>query len=190
MRTLLAHLASAGLLVLTAGARAGELADAAATAERQVAQGQFLEAMTTMSEAQDKVWQQSPLLFRKTVFVASDPRGFGNYDPHEGSSFKRTDPVTLYVEPVGFGYRKDGEMQVIDLSLDFTVKNKKGRQIGAQKSFANPQLRSRVQNREFFLKVVYDFSAAPAGDYEVTTTVNDKASGKSGSFTLPLTLTK
>ena len=97
--------------------------------------------------------------------------------------------LVVYAEPVGFGYKQDGTISEVDLLLDFEVKSKDGRVIGGQKGFANPQLRSRVQNREFFVKVTYDFSGIPAGEYEVTTAVNDKTSGKSGSFTLPFTLT-
>ena len=81
-------------------------------------------------------------------------------------------------------------MNIIDLSLDFEVKSKDGRLIGGREGFATPRLRSRVQNREFFIKVVYDFSKVPAGEYEVKTTVNDKTSGKSGSFILPFSLTQ
>jgi hypothetical protein len=190
MKAVLPHVLAAVLIAGAGPAAAGELADAGAMADTEVAQGQYIEALATLSTAQDKVWQKSPLLFRKTVFVASDPKGFGIYDLHDGDTFKRSEKIILYAEPVGYGYRKDGELNVIDLSLDFEVKAKDGRLIGGQKDFANPQLRSRVQNHEFFVKVTYDFSAVPAGQYEVRTTVNDKATGKSGSFVLPFTLTE
>ena len=190
MKSLLSYAFAAVLCAWGSGALAGELADAGGAADAQLEHGQYLEALATLATAQDKVWQKSPLLFRKTIFVASDPQGFGIYDLHEGSRFKRNEKIILYAEPIGYGFRKDGELNVIDLSLDFEVKAKDGRLIGGEKAFATPQLRSRVQNHEFFVKIVYDFSAVPAGDYEVKTTVNDKTSGKSSSFTLPFTLTE
>jgi hypothetical protein len=190
MKSVLPHALAAMLLIPVGPSLAGELADAGAMADSQMGQEQYLEALGTLSAAEDKVWQKSPLLFRKTVFVASDPKGFGIYDLHEGETFKRSESIILYAEPVGYGYRKDGELNVIDLTLDFEVKAKDGRLIGGQKNFANPQLHSRVQNREFFVKVVYDFSAVPPGQYEVKTTVNDKTTGKSGSFVMPFTLTE
>jgi hypothetical protein len=189
MKAFLPQAFAAALALSATGAVAGELADLGATADTLAQQGQYLEALATLADAQDRVWQKSPLLFRKTVFVASDPAGFGIYDLHEGSTFKRSEPLILYAEPVGYGYRKDGELNVIDLSLDFEVKAKDGRPIGGQKAFANPQLRSRVQNHEFFVKVTYDFSKVPAGEYEVKTTVNDQTTGKAGSFMMPFTLT-
>ena len=190
MKPLLPFVFGAVLGAFGSGALAGELADAGAQADAQVERGQYLDALATLSAAQDKIWNKSQLLFRKTIFVASDPQGFGIYDLHEGDRFKRSESIILYAEPIGYGFRKDGELNVIDLSLDFEVRAKDGRLIGGQKAFATPQLRSRVQNHEFFVKVVYDFSAVPAGDYEVKTTVNDRTSGKSGSFTLPFTLTE
>jgi len=190
MKSLLPYAFAAVLCASGGGALAGELADAGTAAEAQVGHGQYLDALAALATAQDKVWEKSPLLFRKTIFVASDPQGFGIYDLHEGSTFKRSEKIILYAEPIGYGFRKDGELNVIDLSLDFEVRAKDGRLIGGQKAFASPQLRSRVQTHEFFVKVVYRYSAVPAGDYEVKTTVNDRTSGKSRSFTLPFTLTE
>jgi hypothetical protein len=189
MKAALPFVFAIGLVACGPVSLAGDLSNAGAMAESQVQQGKFLEALATLSEAQDKVWRQSPLLFRKAVFVAGDPAGFGIYELREGNSFRRSETLVVYAEPVGFGYKQDGTISEVNLLLDFEVKSKDGRVIGGQKGFANPQLRSRVQNREFFVKVTYDFSGIPAGEYEVTTAVNDKTSGKSGSFTLPFTLT-
>jgi hypothetical protein len=170
-------------------AKSGELADAGALAETQVAGHRYLEALTTLAEARDSVWRQAPLSFRKALFVASDPMGFGLYDAHEGDMFKRAEPIIVYAEPVGYGFRKDGDLNVIDLSVDFEVRTKDGRPVGGQKKVANPGLRSHAENREFSVNVIYDFSALPAGSYEVTTSVSDMTTGKSGSFSLPFTLT-
>ena len=190
MKTVLVNMITAAVLVFAASASAGELADAGQAADSQVGQGNYREALATLAAAEDKIWQKTPPFFTKAVFVAADPEGFGIYDLHEGNTFKGSEPLILYAEPVGYGYRKDGEMNIIDLSLDFEVKSKDGRLIGGREGFASPRLRSRVQNREFFIKVVYDFSKVPAGEYEVKTTVNDKTSGKSGSFILPFSLTQ
>ncbi|CAN5217907.1 hypothetical protein BH10PSE7_BH10PSE7_04540 [soil metagenome] len=187
MRLRLLGLAAA-LALLPATAAAGEIADAGAKAEALAAQGKYLDALDTLSSASDAIWQKSPLVFRKALFVAADPAGYGMFDLRENAIFKQGEPLLVYAEPVGFGYGKDGALSTINLSLDFEIKNKDGKVLGSQKEFSNASLRSRVQNREFMLKVVYTLNGAPAGDYEVTTTVNDKVSGKSGSFTLPFTI--
>lgn len=176
------------LAVLPSAAWSGEIADAGTKAEALAAEGNYLGALDTLSAASDKVWQQSPLVFRNTVFVTAAPTGYGIYDLRESNIFKPGEPLLVYAEPVGFGYGKDGAMSIIDLSLDFEIKDKAGKVLGSQRAFTNTSLRSRVANREFMLKVTYNLSGAPAGEYQVTTTVNDKISGKSGAFTLPFTL--
>ncbi|MFL5258441.1 MAG: hypothetical protein ACJ8AS_01710 [Hyphomicrobiales bacterium] len=55
---------------------------------------------------------------------------------------------------------------------------------------ASPALRSHAENREFSINVIYDFSALPAGSYQLMTTVVDKTTGKAGAFSLPFTLTE
>lgn len=179
---------AAAIALLPSAATGGEIADAGSKAEALAAQGKYLEALDALSTASDTIWQKSPIVFRKTLFVASDPGGYGIFDLRESNVFKPGEQLLVYAEPVGFGYGKDGALSVIDLSLDFEIRGKDGKVLGSQKAFSASTLRSRVQNREFMLKVVYTLNGAPAGDYEVTTTVNDKVSGKSGSFTLPFTL--
>src|SRR4051794_18921083 len=117
MKSLLPYVFAAALCAGGGGALAGEIADAGAKADGQVEHGQFLDALAALSAAQDKIWEKSPLLFRKSIFVASDPQGFGIYDLHEGNSFKRSEKIIVYAEPVGYGFRTDGELNVIDLSL-------------------------------------------------------------------------
>ncbi|MFL5258665.1 MAG: hypothetical protein ACJ8AS_02855 [Hyphomicrobiales bacterium] len=182
---------AAMLVAMCAGAgavEAGELADAGALAEAQVAGHRYLEALATLVRAEDSVWEEIPLSFRKALFVASDPKGFGLYDVHQGDTFKRADPIIVYAEPVGYGFAKQGDLNIIDLSVDFELRTKDGRPVGNGKNVASPGLRSHAENREFSINVVYDFSTLPAGSYEVTTTVSDRTTGKSGSFSLPFTL--
>ena len=179
---------AAAVVLASPPAFAGEVADAGAKAEALAGEGKYLEALDALSAASDSIWQKSPIVFRKTLFVASDPAGYGIFDLRENSVFKAGEPLIVYAEPVGFGYGKDGGLSTINLSLDFEIRSKDGKVLGSQKEFSTASLRSRVQNREFMLKVVYTLNGVPAGDYEVVTTVNDKVSAKSGSFTLPFTI--
>jgi hypothetical protein len=186
------RLLAAMLVAVSIGAEAaeaGELAEAGGLAEAQAAQHRYIEALATLARAEDSVWRDAPLSFRRALFVSSDSKGFGVYDIHEGDTFSRIRPIIVYAEPVGYGFRKEAGLNVIDLSVDFEVRTKDGRPVGSQKNVASPELRSHAENREFSINVVYDFSALPAGSYEVTTTVSDRTTGKSGSFSLPFTLT-
>ena len=80
-------------LVSAAPAAAGEIADAGQAAETLAVEGKFDEAFQAIETAREKLWDQSPLIFRKTLFVASDPSGFGMFDLRETNVFKRSEPL-------------------------------------------------------------------------------------------------
>jgi hypothetical protein len=176
-------------VLIAAPAGAGEIAEAAKKAEELAAAGQHRDAIDTLSNALSTLWAQSPLIVRKAVFVAGEPAGYGIYQPRPDSTFKRAEPLVIYAEPVGYGYTTLNGVNTIELVMDFAVAKRPGAVVAEQKAFGVLKLDSLEKNREFFAKVTYDFSGLPAGDYDVTTTLTDKATAKSSSFTLPFTLT-
>lgn len=186
------------LLALIAGflalapltAAAGEAVDAATRAESLLAEKSYTAALAAAGEAQQAIWDASPLTVQRALFVASDPGGFGIFDMREGNTFKRSEPLIIYAEPLGFGYGRDGELYVIDLGLDFIIKSADGKEVARQENFGSLTMRSRVANKEFMAKLNYDFSGVPAGAYAVTTILKDKNSGKTAEFTLDFTLTE
>lgn len=189
MRRALIAAVVAGSMLLTP-ALAGEAVDAATKAEDLLAQSKYVEALEAADAARDAIWAASPLIFRRALFVASDPTGFGIFDMRETNSFKKSEPLVIYAEPMGYGFGRDGDLYVIDLALDFVIKSKDGAELAKQEGFANFTLKSRVPNKEFMAKVNYDFSGLPAGDYTVTTIAHDKNSDKTGEFTLDFTMTE
>lgn len=184
-----------GFLILGAGlvfngvqALAGGAVDAATKAEALATEGKNGEALAAIEEAREAIWSQMPMSFGKVLFVASDPQGFGIYDIRDNSNFKLKDPLVVYFEPKGYGYGRDGDINIIDMKLDFEITSKAGESLHKQQGFANLTLRSRVPNKEFMGKITYDFSGLQPGEYVVVTTVNDVNSPKSASFSLPFVL--
>jgi hypothetical protein len=51
-------------------------------------EGKFDEALQALETAREVIWNQTPLSFRKTIFVAADPAGFGIYGIRENREFK------------------------------------------------------------------------------------------------------
>jgi hypothetical protein len=188
MKRLIAAACLAAALALPA--RAGEIADAGAAAEALASEGKFDEALAALTEAQAKLWDLSPMFVRKAFFVAAEPGGFGIYEARANSTFPKAEKLLIYAEPVGFGYNKEGELFVVDISMDFDILDPAGKSVAAQQAFGNLGLKSQVPNREFFAKITYDFSGLNAGDYTVVTTLNDKVSGESVEIKLPFTLTE
>lgn len=176
---------AAGLCINAHAAMAGAAADAAVKAEALAGEGKTAEAMAAIEEAKQSIWQAVPMSFGKALFVAADPQGFGIYDIRDTSSFKPGEPLVVYFEPMGYGYGKDGDINVIDLGLDFEITTPEGQSLHKKEEFAHLKLRSRFPNKEFMGKITYDFTGLQAGDYVVTTTVKDVNNGKSGAFSLP-----
>jgi hypothetical protein len=172
------------LLLAASPATGGEISDAGAAAESLAAAGKFDEALQALEAAREAIWKQAPLAFRKTLFVASDPSGFGIYDIRETNEFRNGEALLIYTEPVGFSFGRDGQIFITDMALDFEIKDSSGASLAKQENFASWTLRSRVPNKEFMGKLNYDFSGLKPGDYDVVTMVRDKNSDKKNSFSM------
>ena len=177
-----------GALLFAPGVSAGEISDKAAQAEEHMTAGRYEDAVKALEAAQDKLWAEMPMMFRRALFTAGEPVGYGVYDLRGDNVFKRSEKLIIYSEPMGYGFGRDGSLYVIDLALDFIVKGADGAEVARQEKFGNLTFRSRFPNKEFMARVTYDFSGLPAGDYSVTTVARDAASGKSAEFTLPFKL--
>lgn len=175
---------------LTLQAHAGEIADRAAEAERLAQAGKFAEAAEALEAAEAALRANMPLTIRRALFVASEPGGFGVYNPRENAVFKKGEPIIIYAEPIGYGYKQDGQLNVLALGVDVVVKDRDGKEVGRKDDFGELTFQSRYKNSEFFAKLNYDFSGLPAGDYQVTSVLRDKVTGKSVDFTLPFTMSE
>ena len=166
-------------------ALAGEITDAAAKAEKLFGAGKYQESLAALDAAREAIWAKAPLTFGKTLFVVSDPGGYGVYDLRDNNEFKPGEQLVIYTEPQGYGHGRDGAIYLLNLKLDFEIRNKAGESLAKQENFSSWTLRSRVANREFMGKVTYNFTGIEPGEYEVITTVRDQNSPKSGHFTMP-----
>ncbi|MGB8818730.1 MAG: hypothetical protein WCC66_12500 [Rhizobiaceae bacterium] len=184
-RLTLALIAAAALVSF---GHAGELTDAASTAESLMERGDYAKALSALNGARDAVWNASPLVINKAILVASDPQGFGIYDIREDNRYKSGEEIVLYTEPSGFAYGKEGEIYLISMALDFEIKSSSGETLASQENFAQWQLRSRVPNKEFMGKITYKFSGVEPGDYVVETRIRDLNSDETTSFSTKFTI--
>jgi hypothetical protein len=163
---------------------AQSVVDKAREAEALAGQGKHVEAMMAMDEATATLWEKSPLVFRRALWVAEPPEGFGVFNPRENNVFAAGAPMIAYAEPIGFGWRRAGEIWRVDLAIDIVVKSADGTVLLERADFQKLEIGSRVRNREFMTRVTYTFTGIAKGDYILDTTLRDKVSGKKGTFTL------
>jgi len=166
-------------------ASAEELTDLAKQAESDVKDGKNLDAYDAMRKATLQVWNASPLLFRKSIFVSGSPDGFGIYDPRPDNVFKPGEKLIIYVEPVGFAWQAKEGLNHAQLVVDLIMKDGEGNVVAQQQGFGTFTFDSREQNTETMTVVTIDFGEAPAGKYTAELKFNDTVGDKSASVELP-----
>lgn len=175
----------AAMAMLTPPASAGEVADMAASAEKQAAKGDHAAAIQTMRQALLKVWSQSKLAVKNPNFVARKASGYGIFDARPSNVFNTGEKILVYVEPVGYKWsEKDGIFRS-NLTADVQLKSADGKVLGGQEGFGQFNLASRVQNTEYYISLTYSFTGVAPGKYIVGTILHDKIGGTSTSFDLP-----
>jgi len=173
-------------LCLWQAAMAQEIADKAKEAESLAGDGRFIAAIEALDAAEAALWAKAPLTFRKALWVAEQPAGFGVYDPRESNVYKSGAEMIAYAEPIGFGWRKSGDLWRMKLVAD--VKSMDGAELFRQANFQPLEIGSRVQNREFFGHFTYTLTDIPAGEYVIDTILHDTVTGKSGTMSLPFVI--
>lgn len=180
------YLASLSLIaVMAGGAQAGPIADNAAKAEQLLQSGDPVAAAQALDDAMEELWIQSPLVFRKVLFV-EDSSGFGIYRPRESNVFKPGEPLIIYAEPIGYGYGKHAlGGNEIKLSADFELTDPEGNSLFSQADFLTLDLPVRYHNREFQMKMTVSLTGLGVGQYKAKFVVHDANSPKTGAFELP-----
>ena len=153
-------------------------------AQEAAAAGRAVEALDALDEAAIAVSEKMPLTIRRATFVAEEPQGYGVFNPRDSTSFEIGQPLLVYAELAGQGWRRSGDIFRTDLVLDFELRRADGQSLVAQQAFNTIATASRRRNREFFLYMTYSFSGLEPGDYVVRTTVRDQAGNKQTSFDL------
>jgi Putative bacterial sensory transduction regulator len=166
-------------------ADAAESPGKAGDVDALAAQGKYAEALAALDEAAAALSEKTPLTMRRAMWVAAPPTGFGMYNPRENNVFASGVKMMIYGEPVGFGWRKNGDIWQTDVAIDVVVKGKDGTPLQRAQDFTNLRVSSRMRNREMMAQLTYSFTDIPAGEYVVESIMRDKVSGKSGTFSLP-----
>lgn len=136
-----------------------------------------------------EAWAKTPLTIRRAVFVTQRPSGFGIYDERSSKVFKPGEPLVVYAEPVGYGWKSvDQGLYEFGFMVDFDIKAAAGNVLASKQDFARLAERSHAMNQEFMLTLTLNVNGAPSGDYVLEYTLRDIAGPKSTTITLPFTI--
>lgn len=126
----------------------------------------------------DAIWDKGPIGIGKIIMTSNKVEGYGTEVPLEGSTLKRGDTLHLYVLPIAFGYRKDGENEVLDMDADILLQ-KGGTTFADAKSVA--KLKQGFPYRYKRVDFTFDIELSntlPVGAYEATVIIHDKTTAK------------
>jgi len=181
-RTMIALAVLAGSFV---PAVAGEVVDLAREAEERAKAGETVAAVETLRRAIGVLAAQGPLALRRVQFIAEPPKGFGIYKARADNVFRPGEPLIIYAEPVGMGWKTENSANRALVAADFEIRTPDGKILGGQKDFGRFEFTSREQNQEIMTHLTIRLSGAPAGNYVFAATYRDQVNGKSANLTLP-----
>jgi hypothetical protein len=171
----------------TSIAAAGPVTDAAQRAEALEAEGKPLEALEALDAAVDLIWSNAPLAFRRVVLVDSAGQ-LGTHDERTDRSFRPDEKLSVYVEPVAFGYGWSNAGAKIGFDADLSIENTTGQVITEATDAFTLSIDSAPHRREFGMTLSFAVPYIRPGEYKAIFTVRDQNSSKSGKFEVPFTI--
>jgi hypothetical protein len=164
---------------------AGEIEDLAREAEAKANAGRHVEAVETLRRAIGILAAKGPLALRRVQFISEPPKGFGIFKPRAGNVFRQGEPLIVYAEPVGMGWRAADGLNRAHIATDFEIRSPDGKILGGQRDFGRFEFASHDQNQEIMTHLTIRLSGAPAGRYLFAATYRDQMTGKSATLELP-----
>lgn len=185
------HLSAAllALLLLAGPALAADSFDQAVDQARQGLKARDPEmTLGSLRQAIAQAWKKLPFTAIEVHLVAAPPTGFGQFLPRVDNVYRPSEPLILYMEPVGFKVRYNDEKQTyyFQLSADFNLVDAWGRVVSGRRDFGRFGGDSRHFPDRFPLTFTYSLSGLPPGDYRVETVLRDMLGKGSHSVTTPI----
>jgi hypothetical protein len=174
--------------IKAAPAGGADVISRAREADILVAEGKFMEAANVLDDATLGLWLKSPLRFRSMLWLDKPADGYGLYKKRDTNVFSAGDQMFAYAEPFGYNWRKVGDVWQIEFAADLEIRDKANTVVFRQREFMNTQMQSAARNREFMTNFTYRFTDIPNGEYVADTTIRDRVSGKSATFSLPFVI--
>lgn len=179
-------------LLLTGPSSSNCLAQDAAkrldNAKEQIANKQYDKALESINNVVPLLWEHIPFSAAKSLLVKRPAPLYGGYEPRENNEFSPDEPILVYVEPVGYKVKREGEFNVIRLAADFSVVDESGNILGGKKEFVNWTLKSRSFMTQFMINLTYNLTKIKSGQYVVYTTLKDKNGDSTVTIRTPIVI--
>jgi hypothetical protein len=151
------------------------------------ARAQSVEAVAAAEKVYKAALRQTPLTLPVALFVKAKATGFGMYEARETNHFKIGEPLKFYLEPLGYKYKRNGDLVDFGVSMDLRLMRGDETLYGKD-DFLDVNFESHHDNAELMLNGSLDLSGAPAGDYRLELTLRDHSSADVARAVLPFTI--
>lgn len=151
-------------------------------------QGEAEASLKAMRQAASELWLTLPLTIANGTFVNAKASGYGAFSKRDSSTFKAGDTLLVYAEPIGYGWDRVNNTEVIKISVDAVLLNDQGTVIWDREEFGDFNFATVHRNMAFFLNLSLDVTGLGPGNYALEYTVNDKVRQNSTKLRLPFTL--
>lgn len=134
------------------------------------------------------VWNHTRFNASFSTFIEpQSAAGFGVYREHGSSIFRPGEMVVLYVEPVGYGYKRIADNQgnntlyLMNMTGGIVISDSNGSVLLTKNDVPVGSIISHRTNTELFLELTLAQQRPlfPTGDYVITYTITDQVSGQS-----------
>jgi hypothetical protein len=174
--------ATAVLVSVISAQQSGAFDEPFARFKGEFAEKEYYKAYETLHSFVELFSEKVPLLLRNVIFVKDDDNSYGIYEPKSNNNFASGEPLYLYLEPMGFAYKKNpAGYYEFGFKADFVLEDDEGNELGGQEEFADLKFSSWNRNTEVSLTFTYSFTGFDKGKYKVVTHVRDAHSKKSAT---------
>jgi hypothetical protein len=163
------------------------IASAALLAAATGAWAQSTDAVGVAQKALIEALQKTPLSLPVALFIEGKAGGYGLYDARPSNHFKAGEPLVFYVEPLGYKYKRDGDIVTFGASMDVTLTSA-GKTLYHKDDFLTTDLKSHHANAELDLVGTLNLTGAAPGDYVLEIVVRDHSSADVALTQLPFTI--
>jgi hypothetical protein len=168
-------------------AQADYIAERVKNAGNLLRSGEPNAAFEALDSAVNSFWTIAPLTIHQAYFVSQGTGGDRLARP-ANEPFSSGETVTIHVEPLGYGFSRDGEDFQIVMTTGIEIRTFGQLILAKSADFGRFEWSGQAKNRNFAGRVSIDLPDLKPGDYEILLTLNDQASQKKASIALPLTV--
>jgi hypothetical protein len=144
--------------------------------------------LDALGRATAAAWRRLPFTAVEVHLVAAPPEGFGEYLPRVDNVYRPSEPLILYLEPVGFAVTRDADEGVYrhKLAADFNLVDAWGHVVSGRRRFGRFQGETRHFPDRLPLTFTYSLSGLPPGEYRLETILRDLLGNKTHTVVTPI----